>query len=74
MSMVEFGGSLTHFVIHCGTELLDIAYRREYKLYNVQGYKDLYKTTKEIVQQEIYNAFDGLRVGEVRAGGAGTSE
>ena len=73
MSMVEFGGSLTHFVIHCGTELLDIAYRREYKLYNVQGYKDVYKTTKEIVQQEIFDAF-GLRVGEPRAGGAGTSE
>ena len=74
MSMVEFGGSLTHWVIHVGTELLDIAYRREYKLYRVQGYTDLYKTTKKIVQREIYNAFDGLRVGEVRAGGAGTSE
>ena len=74
MSLIEFGGSLTHWTIHCGTELLDIAYRREFKKYNVQGFTQLYKDTKRIVQQEIFNAFDGLRVGEVRAGGAGTSE
>ena len=74
MSLLEFGGSLTHFVIHLGTELLDIAYRREFKQYGVQGYKQLYKDTKIIVQQEISDAFHGLRVGEVRAGGAGTSE
>ena len=74
MSLVEFGGSLTHMTIHCGTEMLDIGYRREFQLYNVRGYKQLYKDTKILVQREIFDAFDGLRVGEVRAGGAGTSE
>ena len=73
MSMIEFGGSLTHWTLHVGVVLLDIAYRREFKLHNVQGYSDLYKTTKRIVQKEIYDRFE-LRVGEVRAGGAGTSE
>ena len=74
MSLVEFGGSLTHWTIHCGTELLDIGYRREFKQYNVQGFAQLYKDTKKLVHDEIFNAFDGLRVGEIRAGGAGTSE
>ena len=73
MSLIEFGGSLTHFTIHIATSLLDIAYRREFQLYGVQGYSKIYKDTKIIVQWEIYNRFE-LRVGEVRAGGAGTSE
>ena len=73
ISLIEFGGSLTHWTVHIGTWLLDIAYRRKFKLHNVQGYKQAMIDEKKLVQWEIYNRFE-LRVGEVRAGGAGTSE
>ena len=73
MSMVEFGGSLTHFVLHIGTNLQDIAMRRDTHAYGVQGFKDDHKTMKQVVHDEIYTLLS-LRVGEARAGGAGTSE
>ena len=72
-STIDFGPSLCHCVLHIGKVLLDMGYRRECKVYNEQGYADIIKETKPLVQFEIYN-LTGLRVGEPRAGGAGTSE
>ena len=73
ISTVEFGPSLCHFILHIGKFLLDLAYRRECKIYNERGYADIIKETKPIVQFEIHE-LTGLRVGEPRVGGAGTSE
>ena len=53
MSMVEFGHSPTHWVLHIGMVLKDIADRRAFRKWGVQGYADLKKTTEKIVHDEI---------------------
>ena len=71
MSMVEFGGSLTHFTMHLGHVLLDIASRREFQEYGTRGWSEIKKITEGLIHDELYRLL-GIRVNEARAGGAGS--
>ena len=72
ISMLEFGGSPTHFVIHMGKFLIDLGNRREFREHSKRGFSELKRVTEKIVHDEILEKL-GLHVGEPRAGGAGTS-
>ena len=72
LSMMQFGHSPTHFVLHMGCFLLDIGNRREFREHGKRGYADLKKITEHMIHDEILEVL-GLHVGEPRAGGAGTS-
>ena len=73
ISMLDFGGSPTHFTIHLGCWTIDMANRRETEAYNQQGFGEIHGRTEKTVHDQIL-ALLGLHVGEVRAGGAGTSK
>ena len=73
MSMLEFGLSPCHWKIHIVNFLLDIGKRQKSKVYNIQGFADHHKTMAKEIHDKLYPLL-GLRVGEPRAGGAGTSK
>ena len=53
MSLLAFGGSPTHTVIHIGTLLVDMAIRRESQAHSKRGFTELHKETEKIVREEI---------------------
>ena len=73
LSTLEFGGSLTHTIIHLGSFLIDLGNRREFREHSKRGYGELKRITEKIVHDEILEKL-GIHVGEPRAGGAGTSK
>ena len=73
MSLLEFGGSPTHCVIHIGCFIVDLANRRETQVHSKRGFKEIHIQTEQLVHDEILGLL-GIHVGEVRAGGAGNSK
>ena len=73
MSMLDFGGSPTHWTLHLGSWLIDMANRRETNAYNQPGFGEIHARTEKVVHDQILGLL-GIHVGEPRAGGAGTSK
>ena len=53
MSLIAFGPSPCHFVIHMGTYIVDLANRRESQSHNKRGFAKLHRNTEKIVHDEI---------------------
>ena len=67
MSLLDFGGSPTHNVIHIGTWLVDLAIRRESQAHTKRGFTEHHNEMEKIVHDEILDLL-GIHVSNSEIG------